>query len=76
MHDLNLLMWLSGWLTGMERCSCINSTPLAKTNGKVKHALNAFQGSNIPDTTGEVEKATEKLMKKSRNQKKRDRAKR
>jgi hypothetical protein len=56
------------------KCS-IHSTPLATANGKVKHALNAFQGSNLPGTTGEVEKAAEKPVKKSRNQKKRDRAK-
>lgn len=52
----------------------IHSTPLAAANGKVKHALNAFQGSNLPGTTGEVEKAAEKPVKKSRNQKKRDAA--
>lgn len=52
----------------------LHGTPLAAANGKVKHALSAGQGLNLPGATGDVEKAAEQPVKKSRNQKKRDAA--
>lgn len=51
----------------------IHSTPVHAANGKVKHAISPVQRSNLPGTTGDVEKAAEKPVK-SRNQKKRDAA--
>lgn len=52
----------------------IHSSPLAAANGRVKHALSAVQGLNLPGTTKELEKPAEKPVKKSRNQKKKDAA--